>query len=128
MRTTLTATVANAIAEALPQADGGQAAPANVDRATEAVLVAMRRAGYRIERDYATEQAARDDGQLVYRNHRGLQAWCLCAECSRRHDSKTKKSRFCMPPRRRTRHDHWALVGQDSRIRADLAQRSVVVY
>jgi hypothetical protein len=118
MRTTLTATVANAIAEALPQADGGQAAPANVDRAAEVVLVAMRRAGYRIERDYATEQAARDDGQLVYRNHRGLQAWCLCAECSHRHASKVK---------RRTRHDHWALAGQDSRIRGDLAQRSVMV-
>lgn len=52
------------------------------------------------------------EDKLVYRDHNGLQAWCLCSTCSERHASKNK---------RRTKHDRWALSGQDWRIHADLA-------
>jgi hypothetical protein len=53
--------------------------------------------------------------QIVHRDHNGLQAWCLCADCSAKHATKNK---------RRTRHDRWALAGQDWRIRQDLARRA----
>lgn len=53
--------------------------------------------------------------QIVHRDHNGLQAWCLCADCGAKHASTNK---------RRTRHDRWALAGQDWRIRQDLARRA----
>jgi hypothetical protein len=58
------------------------------------------------------EAAARAAGEIVYRANNGLQAWCLCPECSTKHAGKSK---------RRTKHDRWALDGQDWRIRDDLA-------
>ena len=61
--------------------------------------------------DYLTEKAARDAGEVVYRNFGGSQAWCLCSGCTAQHASKNS---------RRTRHDRWALDGQDWRIRADV--------
>lgn len=60
---------------------------------------------------YATEKDAREAGEIVFRSHGGQQAWCLCVDCTARHASKDK---------RRTRHDLWAIDGQDCRIRADL--------
>jgi hypothetical protein len=61
--------------------------------------------------DYATELEAREAGQIVYRSHNGFRAWCLCPECTIRHASKCK---------RRTKHDRWAIDGQEWRIREDL--------
>ncbi|ORW08040.1 hypothetical protein [Mycolicibacter longobardus] len=61
------------------------------------------------------ELAARAAGKTVYRNHKGQQAWCLCAECTARHQSRNK---------RRTRHDTWAIDGQDWRIHEDLARKA----
>lgn len=61
------------------------------------------------------ELAARAAGEIVYRSHDGLQAWCLCGDCTVRHQSKNK---------RRTQHDLWALDRQDWRIRDDLAARA----
>ena len=65
--------------------------------------------------NFQTESDAREAGAIAYRNHHGLQAWCLCPGCTTRHASKNK---------RRTKHDRWALAGQDWRIRADLARRA----
>lgn len=62
---------------------------------------------------YTTEVEARDAGELVYRSHDGLQAWCLCPNCTITHSGRRK---------RRTRHDRWALAHCDSRIQADLAR------
>lgn len=59
------------------------------------------------------EVEARAAGELVYRAHGGQQAWCLCPACTERHASRNK---------RRTKHDRWALAGQDWRIRDDLAK------
>ena len=61
---------------------------------------------------YKTEAEARDAGEIVFRAHDGSQAWCLCPNCTTRHASKIK---------RRTRHDRWAVDGQDWRIAADTA-------
>lgn len=65
--------------------------------------------------NHATEAQARAAGEIVFRAHHGLQAWCLCSGCTVRHVSANK---------RRTRHDRWALAAQDWRIRADLARRA----
>lgn len=59
-----------------------------------------------------TELQAREAGELVYHGHHG-QAWCLCPRCTAHHASRTK---------RRTKHDRWALDGQDWRIKADLGR------
>jgi len=64
---------------------------------------------------YTTEAQARLAGEIVFRAHGGAQAWCLCATCTARHSSANK---------RRTRHDRWAINGQDWRIREDLARRA----
>lgn len=61
-----------------------------------------------------TESDARAAGQIVYRAHNGQQAWCLCPGCTADHAKNT----------RRTKHDRWALNGQDWRIRRDLACRA----
>jgi hypothetical protein len=53
---------------------------------------------------YTTESEAREAGEIVYRAHNGLQAWCLCPDCTTRHASENK---------RRTRHDRWAIDGHD---------------
>ena len=53
--------------------------------------------------------------ELVHRSHNGLRAWCLCPDCSAKHASKNK---------RRTKHDRWALDGQDWRIHDDLARQA----
>lgn len=58
-----------------------------------------------------TESDARAEGRIVYRAHNGQQAWCLCPDCSAHHARNT----------RRTKHDRWALSGQDWRIRRALA-------
>lgn len=65
--------------------------------------------------NYTTEREAREAGELVYRAPDGLLAWCLCQRCTKRHASWNK---------RRTRHDRWAMVGQDWRIREDLEAAS----
>lgn len=59
----------------------------------------------------SSEIEARAVGELVYRSDDGQRAWCLCPDCTRRHASSSK---------RRTKHDRWALDGQDERIAADL--------
>lgn len=64
---------------------------------------------------YVTEAEARQAGEIVFRAHHGLQAWCLCPPCTAKHASANK---------RRTRHDRWAINGQDWRIREDLARRA----
>lgn len=65
--------------------------------------------------NYTTETQARDAGEIVFRAHNGAQAWCLCGPCTTKHASANK---------RRTRHDRWAINGQDWRIRGDLARRA----
>ncbi|AGC60996.1 hypothetical protein MULP_00967 [Mycobacterium liflandii 128FXT] len=65
---------------------------------------------------YTTELEAREAGEIVFRALNGMQAWCLCPDCTARHSSKNK---------RRTKHDRWAIDGHDCRIRADLAGRTV---
>lgn len=65
--------------------------------------------------NHLTEAHARAAGEIVFRTRNGLQAWCLCPGCTARHSSANK---------RRTRHDRWALVGQDWRIRDELARRA----
>lgn len=64
---------------------------------------------------HATEAQARAAGEIVYRSSNGLQAWCLCVECTAQHASKNKRP---------TAHDRWAIDGQDWRIREDLARRA----
>lgn len=61
---------------------------------------------------YDTEVEARSAGATVYRGRSGV-AWCLCSSCTLRHSSKNK---------RRTKHDRWAMDGQDWRIQDDLAR------
>lgn len=61
------------------------------------------------------ELTARAAGEVAYRSCNGLQAWCLCADCTELHQGKNK---------RRTRHDRWAIDGQDWRIHEDLARRA----
>lgn len=63
---------------------------------------------------YTTETEARAAGEIVFRDRGDQQAWCLCASCTARHASANK---------RRTRHDLWAIDGQDARIHADLRRR-----
>lgn len=63
--------------------------------------------------DYATEMEAREGGEIVYRARDGRLAWCLCPGCTTKHASRNK---------RRTRHDRWAMDGQDWRISEDLAR------
>lgn len=62
---------------------------------------------------HETEAQARDAGELVYRAHTGQQAWCLCPDCTAQHARSS----------RRTKHDRWALNGEDRHIRSDLLSR-----
>lgn len=63
---------------------------------------------------YLTEVEARAAGETVYRGPTGV-AWCLCGPCSTRHAS---------PNKRRTKHDRWAITGQEWRIHEDLARKA----
>ena len=41
--------------------------------------------------NYQTEADAREAGEITYRNHHGLQAWCLRPGCTTWHASNNKR-------------------------------------
>lgn len=49
---------------------------------------------------------------LVHRDLNGQRAWCLCPACDASHAKSPG----------RTKHDRWALDGQDWRIAAEVAR------
>lgn len=63
-----------------------------------------------------SETEAREAGVIVFRARDARQAWCLCPDCTTRHARRNK---------RRTRHDRWAIDGQDWRIHADLRRSAM---